>query len=114
MQSRIEFRFSSDIFSDTGALYSNAYIENRQQEKKEFIKKLSISPDINITPENVELTPNKAVVYANMIEGKKYSIDLDKIKDIYGRSENNHLDVTAESVPSLALRINNNNSILKL
>ena len=68
MQSRIEFNFSTDIFADSGTLYSDEYIEHRHREKIEFLKKLSISPDINITEDNLELSPNKATVYANLIE----------------------------------------------
>ncbi len=43
MQSRIEFDFSTDIFADSGTLYSDDYIEHRHREKVEFLKKLSIS-----------------------------------------------------------------------
>jgi hypothetical protein len=48
MQSRIEFRFATDIFADTGTLYSREYIEHRQVSKVEFLKHLSISNNINI------------------------------------------------------------------
>jgi hypothetical protein len=36
LQSELEFRFSHDIFSDTGTLYSDEYIDNRHREKVEF------------------------------------------------------------------------------
>jgi hypothetical protein len=68
MQTRIEFRFTTDVFMDTGALYSDTYIENRRNEKIEFLKKLSISPGVNITENDLELTPNKAVIYAPLQE----------------------------------------------
>jgi hypothetical protein len=48
MQSRIEFRFATDIFADTGTLYSSDYIEHRQMAKVEFLKELSISNNIEI------------------------------------------------------------------
>ncbi len=68
MQSRIEFDFSTDIFADSGTLYSDEYMEHRHREKIDFIKKLSISPGINITEDNLELSPNRAIVYANLAE----------------------------------------------
>ncbi len=68
MQSRIEFDFSTDIFADSGTLYSDAYIEHRHREKVEFLKKLSISAGIIISEDNLELSPNKAIIYANLIE----------------------------------------------
>lgn len=43
MQSRIEFIFPTDIFADSGTLYSDEYIEHRHREKIEFLKKLSVS-----------------------------------------------------------------------
>ncbi len=68
MQSRIEFHFSTDIFADSGTLYSEEYLEHRRMAKIEFLKQLSISPNINITENDIELSPNKAVVYANLLE----------------------------------------------
>ena len=43
MQSRIEFRFATDIFADSGTLYSDEYMEHRHIAKVEFLKRLSIS-----------------------------------------------------------------------
>ena len=68
MQSRIEFHFSTDIFADTGTLYSREYMEHRQSAKVELLKHLSISPDINVTEADLELSPNRAIVYARLIE----------------------------------------------
>jgi len=68
MQSRIELRFSTDIFADSGTLYSDEYIEHRRNQKIEFLKKLSILPEITLTENDLELSPNKAVVYASLIE----------------------------------------------
>jgi hypothetical protein len=68
MQSRIEFDFSTDIFKDSGALYSDEYIEHRHREKIEFLKKLSISSNILITEDTLELSPNRATIYANLVE----------------------------------------------
>jgi hypothetical protein len=113
MQSRIEFSFSTDIFADSGTLYSDEYIEHRHREKIEFLKKLSISWNINILEENIELSPNKAIIYANLFEWKKYTIDLDQISDIYGRSASVHFDIVPKSIPSLAMRIIGNKTIIK-
>ena len=68
MQSRIEFDFSTDIFADSGTLYSDDYIEHRHREKVEFLKKLSISAGINISEDNLELSPNSVIIYANLLE----------------------------------------------
>jgi hypothetical protein len=68
MQSRIEFDFSTDIFADSGTLYSDSYIEHRHKEKVEFLKKLSISAGVNISEDNLELSPNRATIYANLLE----------------------------------------------
>ena len=68
MQSRIEFHFATDIFADTGTLYSSEYMEHRQAARVEFLKRLSISPDIHVTEADLELSPNRAVVYARLIE----------------------------------------------
>ncbi len=105
MQSRIEFRFATDIFSDTGALYSSEYLEHRRMAKVEFLKHLSISPEINVTEADLELSPNRAIVYARLLESKEYRVSLDSIEDIYGRSTSTSLDITAKTIPSLSLRI---------
>jgi hypothetical protein len=113
MWSRIEFNFSDNIFTDTGALYSDEYIQNRHTQKAEFLKKLSITPDITITENDIELSPNKAVIYAPFIEGKKYNISLDDTLDIYGRTVSSDIEVIAKSTPSIAIRLANNKTIVK-
>lgn len=113
MQTRIEFRFTTDVFMDTGALYSDTYIENRRNEKIEFLKKLSISPGVNITENDLELTPNKAVIYAPLQEWKEYNVDLDNIVDIYGRKTSNHFEIIPKSIPSLSLKLIGNKTILR-
>lgn len=113
MQSRIELRFSTDIFADSGTLYSDEYIEHRRNQKIEFLKKLSILPEITLTENDLELSPNKAVVYASLIEWKKYTINLDNIKDIYGRETSTRFEIVPESKPSLSLKIGGNKTIIK-
>ncbi len=113
MLSRIEFQFSTDIFADSGTLYSNEYIEHRHLEKIEFLKKLSISSGLEITEDNLELSPNRASIYGNFLEWKEYKIDLDSITDIYGRSASVHMVFTPKSIPSLSLRIAGNKTIVK-
>jgi hypothetical protein len=68
MRSRVEFHFATDIFADTGALYSESYIEHRRQEKIDFLKKLSISGDIQISENDIELSPQRAIILANLTE----------------------------------------------
>ncbi|NRH21094.1 hypothetical protein HOO68_03555 [Candidatus Gracilibacteria bacterium] len=113
MQSRIEFRFSTDIFADSGTLYSDTYMDHRHNQKIEFLKKLSILPGITVTENDLELSPNKAVIYANLLEGKKYTINLDSIKDIYGRETSSRFEIIPESKPSLTLKIIGNKTIIK-
>ena len=105
MQSRIEMHFATDIFTDTGALYSAEYMRHRSTEKIKFLKHLSITPNINITEDDIELSPNRAVIYPKFIEEKQYRLDLDTIQDIYGRETSMRMDITAKTVPSLSLRI---------
>jgi hypothetical protein len=62
MQSQVEFRFSSDIYADTGSLYSTEYIEHRRREKIEFLKRLDITPSIPLTDANISLTPDRATI----------------------------------------------------
>lgn len=47
MQSRVEFRFNTDIFTDSGNLYSREYIDHRHTEKINFLKN-SPSPQESI------------------------------------------------------------------
>lgn len=76
LQSEIEFRLSHDVFSDTGTLYSDAYIEHRRKQKIEFLKLLDISPMIPLTEENIIMTPDKITVLAKFEEGIEYKIRL--------------------------------------
>lgn len=68
MQSEVEFRFSHDIFADTGALYSEDYIANRLAEKVAFLQKLDITPHVDITPDQVVMTPSRASIVGNFAE----------------------------------------------
>jgi uncharacterized protein YfaS (alpha-2-macroglobulin family) len=113
MRSRIEFDFSTDIFADTGVIYSDAYIEHRRQEKIEFLKKLSISGGIEIGEEDIELSPRKAIILANMTEWEEYHIDLDTITDIYGRQSKSGFTVTPVSTPSLSIYTKGNKTIVR-
>ncbi len=62
MKSQIEFRFSHDIYSDIGTLYSPEYISHRHDAKIAFLKALNITPALSITPENLMLTPERAIL----------------------------------------------------
>ena len=113
MQTRIEYRFTTDIFMDSGALYSDEYMDNRHSEKIEFLKKISISLGINVTENDLELSPNKAIIYAPLLEWKNYTIDIDNITDIFGRKTSSHLEVIPKSIPSLSLKLIGNKTIIK-
>ena len=62
LQSEIEFHFSHDIFSDTGALYSDEYIKHRQEQKINFLKSLDISPAIPLSEDQLTLTPDRVTL----------------------------------------------------
>ena len=111
MKSQIEFRFSESIYSDTGTLYSHEYITNRQQAKIEFLKHLILSPDIPLLPENLILSPDRAIITLPLEDGKKYSISLRDIQDIYGRKESATHEITAKKEPFLSLRFDADRNI---
>ncbi len=113
MQSRIEFHFTTDIFTDTGVLYSSEYMQHRQSAKIAFLKHLSISNNITIWESDLELSPNRATVYASFIEWETYHISLDTVEDIYGRTTSTVLDMTAKAIPSLSMKIVGNKTIIK-
>lgn len=104
MKSQIEFRFSEPIYSDTGTLYSPEYIANRQQAKIHFLKHLNISPDLPILPENLILSPDRAVISLPLEEGKSYTFSLRDIEDIYGRKQSSVYEITPKKEPFLSLR----------
>lgn len=68
MQTRVEFDFSHHLYEDTGALYSPEYIANRKDAKIDFLKHLSVSPDIPLTPENLIFTPDRAILTLPLTE----------------------------------------------
>lgn len=104
MQSRIEFDFSYPIYEDTGSLYSPAYIANRSNAKIAFLKSLSISPDIAITPDNLILTPDHAILTLPLAEGKEVTFSLTNIADIYGRTINLKYKIVPKQEPFLSLK----------
>jgi hypothetical protein len=62
MKSQVEFRFSEDIYRDRGTLYSGEYISHRNDAKIAFLKALSITPNIDVSPDNLILTPERAIL----------------------------------------------------
>jgi hypothetical protein len=101
MKSRIEFRFSQDIYTDTGTLYSKEYMENRKAQKLAFLKSLDIVPNIPLTEANISLSPNRATLLGNFDENTKYTITLHNLEDIYGRKTNLTFDITPHADPLL-------------
>lgn len=68
MKSRVDFKFSTDIYADSGALYSPQYIENRRLAKVNFLKHLNISDGVEVTEDMLELKPNQATLYLDLKE----------------------------------------------
>jgi len=76
MKSRLELRFSSDIYVDTGAIYSPEYIENRRQAKLDFLSHVTITPNISLTADMVSLSPDRANIILPLDEWKNIPLQL--------------------------------------
>lgn len=105
MKSQIEFTFSHDIYSDSGTLYSAEYMNHRSNQKIEFLKRFDITPNIGLKPEDLMLTPDRAVLTLPLEEGKEYNVSLRNISDIYGREASSHMIITPKSEPFLSLKL---------
>jgi hypothetical protein len=105
MKSQIEFTFSHDIYSDSGTLYSAEYMNHRSNQKIEFMKRFDITPNIGLKPEDLMLTPDRAVLTLPLEEGKEYNVSLRDISDIYGREASSHMIITPKSEPFLSLKL---------
>ena len=113
MKSQIEFRFSRDIYTDTGTLYSPAYIDNRQSAKVEFLKHLDMTPALPITPLDLTLTPDRAILTLPLKEDEKYRFSLQNVTDIYGRTASLTHELIAKSEPFLSIKLKDTRSIYK-
>ncbi len=111
MKSQIEFRFSHDIYSDTGALYSPEYISHRHDAKIAFLKALDITPHTDISTTDLVLTPERAILTLPMKDGETYNISLRDITDIYGRTASFDYQTTLQSSPFLSLKLGENKQI---
>lgn len=111
MKSQIEFRFSHDIYSDIGTLYSPEYISHRHDAKIAFLKALNITPTINIAPEDLMLTPERAILTLPLKEGEKYTFALQELTDIYGRKQSFEYSTTLKSEPFLSLKLSEHKQI---
>jgi uncharacterized protein YfaS (alpha-2-macroglobulin family) len=114
MQSRIEFRFSSDIYRDIGELYSKEYMVNRKNQKTLFLKSLDISPNIPLTEDNIALTPDRVSIVAPFQEWKKYVISIKSLSDIYGRTVDSKLEFTPIRTPFLSLGLSGRRTMFRL
>jgi hypothetical protein len=97
--------FSYPIFTDTGALYSNEYIDNRKQQKENLLSHITISPDVGLTADDIVLTPTKMSLIGNFQEKTHYRISFDNVEDIYGRSASMKTDFTPEKKPFLSIAL---------
>ncbi len=68
MKSIVEFRFSSDIYTDTGVLYSPEYMKNRNDAKIALLKQLEIIPAIPLTEANISFTPDRVSIIGDFQE----------------------------------------------
>lgn len=113
MKSQVEFRFSDALYQDRGALYSAEYIAHRGAAKVDFLKHLDVSPHLDITPNDLVLTPDRAILTLPLQEGDKYNFSLKDITDVYGRKAQNNLEIVPKSSPFLSVRLEKNQSIYK-
>ncbi len=114
MQSRIEFRFSSDIYQDVGNLYSAEYMAHRKNEKTLFLKRLDIYPNIPITEENIVLSPDRVNIIASFREGQEYTISLRDLPDTYGRTLTTKMKFTPVRTPFLSLWLSQRRTMFRL
>lgn len=113
MKSQVEFRFTEDIYSDTGALYSSEYIKNRSDAKIAFLKQLEIVPNIPLTESSITLSPSRATIIGDFAEWQKYTITLRDISDVYGRKVSTNMSFTPIKKPFLSLWLENRRTIFK-
>lgn len=111
MQSQLEFTFSHDIYTDTGVLYSAEYINHRHDAKLEFLKHFDITPNVALTPNNLMLTPDRAILTLPLEEAQEYKVSLRDISDIYGRTTSTNTIVKPMSEPFLSLKLNDTKQI---
>jgi hypothetical protein len=70
-----------------------------------------VSPHIDILPENLALTPDRAILTLPLKEGEKYSFTIKDIEDIYGRKASLEYSTTLKSEPFLSLKLSQNKQI---
>lgn len=105
MMTQVEFTFSESLYSDTGALYSPAYIAHRHDAKIEFLKHLQVDGYADqISPDTLIFSPDHAILTLPLQEGKKYNFRLTDMTDIYGRTLSVSHEVTPKQLPFLSLR----------
>jgi hypothetical protein len=105
MRSRMEVSFSTPIFVDIGDLYSQEYIDNRTAQKEKILSRITISPNIPLTVDDIVLTPTKMSLIADFQENTRYRISLSNIEDIYGRQAAMKLDFIPEKKPFLSIAL---------
>ncbi len=113
LQSEVEFRFSHDIFADTGALYSDEYIEHRRLQKLAILKALDISPAVPLTEEQIMLSPDRVTILANFHEGTEYTMRLHDVMDEYGRKSDAKFVWTPVSEPFLSLGLSGRRTMFR-
>jgi uncharacterized protein YfaS (alpha-2-macroglobulin family) len=111
MKSQIEILFSHDIYSDSGTLYSPEYIAHRWDAKIEFLKHFDITPHIDITPDMLMLTPDRAVLTLPLEDAREYDVSIRDLEDVYGRTASMDTRVKPESGAFLSLKLRENKQI---
>lgn len=68
--------FSMPFYTDKWEKDSKEFINNRSEAKKRLIWLLDISPDTELTEENIVLYQKKAIIYLNLNEKTNYTISI--------------------------------------
>lgn len=105
MQSRIQFDFPNPLFEDIDEINSPEFIAHRGEQKVNLLKRLSITPDIPLTIDNIVLTPDRAILTAPFVAGTEYTIKLIGLEDIYGTKSSLTMSFAPKREPYLSLAL---------
>lgn len=113
MKSIVEFRFSSDIYTDTGVLYSPEYMKNRNDAKIALLKQLEIIPAIPLTEANISFTPDRVSIIGDFQEWQSYNITIREVPDIYGRKITTNMNFLPVQKPFLSIWLESRRTIFR-
>lgn len=78
-KSSFNIDFNIEFFKDLENQESEEFIENRKKAKIRLADLLSISPNVNVNPDDIYISPNRATVNLNLLSLTNYKISLKNI-----------------------------------